>query len=71
MKVMSKALVDKGYYKQKVIDKYCGEIEMLENKHVLRVDQEDHSVVDCFITFQLELISSSSHKICVPYSMKS
>ncbi|XP_047941418.1 receptor-like protein EIX2 [Salvia hispanica] len=43
---MSKGLVDKGYYKQKVIDKYCGEIEMLENKHVLRVDQEDHSVVD-------------------------
>ncbi|KAJ7963800.1 DNA/RNA-binding protein KIN17 [Quillaja saponaria] len=44
VKVMSKALADKGYYKQKgvvrkVIDKYVGEIEMLESKHVLRVDQ--------------------------------
>ncbi|KAL1535810.1 DNA/RNA-binding protein kin17 [Salvia divinorum] len=50
VKVMSKALVDKGYYKQKgvvrkVIDKYCGEIEMLENKHVLRVDQEELETV--------------------------
>ncbi|KAL8538517.1 hypothetical protein ACS0TY_000506 [Phlomoides rotata] len=46
VKVMSKALADKGYYKQKgvvrkVIDKHCGEIEMLESKHVLRVDQEE------------------------------
>ena len=44
VKVMSKALAEKGYYKQKgvvkkVIDKYVGEIEMLESKHVLRVDQ--------------------------------
>ncbi|KAG6393325.1 hypothetical protein SASPL_147564 [Salvia splendens] len=50
VKVMSKALVDKGYYKlkgvvRKVIDKYCGEIEMLENKHVLRVDQEELETV--------------------------
>ncbi|KAK4414316.1 KIN17-like protein [Sesamum alatum] len=50
VKVMSKALADKGYYKQKgvvrkVIDKYCGEIEMLENKHVLRVDQEELETV--------------------------
>ncbi|KAG6399749.1 hypothetical protein SASPL_141232 [Salvia splendens] len=50
VKVMSKALVDKGHYKQKgvvrkVIDKYCGEIEMLENKHVLRVDQEELETV--------------------------
>lgn len=43
-KVMRKSLVDKGkYYKQKgvvlkVIDKYVGEIEMLETKHLLRVD---------------------------------
>lgn len=41
---MRKSLVDKGkYYKQKgvvlkVIDKYVGEIEMLETKHLLRVD---------------------------------
>ncbi|KAL8551447.1 hypothetical protein ACS0TY_000517 [Phlomoides rotata] len=46
VKVMSKALAGKGYYKQKgvvrkVIDKHCGEIEMLESKHVLRVDQEE------------------------------
>ncbi|KAH6833247.1 DNA/RNA-binding protein Kin17 [Perilla frutescens var. hirtella] len=50
VKVMSKALADKGYYKQKgvvrrVIDKYCGEIEMVENKHVLRVDQEELETV--------------------------
>ncbi|KAL5763591.1 hypothetical protein ACOSP7_019855 [Xanthoceras sorbifolium] len=50
VKVMSKALADKGYYKQKgvvrkVIDKYVGEIEMLENKHVLRVDQDELETV--------------------------
>ncbi|KAK4353714.1 hypothetical protein RND71_025908 [Anisodus tanguticus] len=50
VKVMSKALADRGYYKKKdvirkVIDKYVGEIEMLENKHVLRVDQEELETV--------------------------
>lgn len=50
VKVMSKALAQKGYYKQKgvvrkVIDKYVGEIEMLESKHVLRVDQEELETV--------------------------
>ncbi|ESR34502.1 hypothetical protein CICLE_v10005088mg [Citrus x clementina] len=50
VKVMSKALADKGYYKQKgvvrkVIDKYVGEIEMLEKKHVLRVDQDELETV--------------------------
>ncbi|KAG0467607.1 hypothetical protein HPP92_018590 [Vanilla planifolia] len=50
VKVMSKTLADKGYYKQKgvvrkVIDKYVGEIEMLENKHVLRIDQEELETV--------------------------
>ncbi|KAL3630478.1 DNA/RNA-binding protein kin17 [Castilleja foliolosa] len=50
VKVMSKDLADKGYYKQKgvvrkVIDRYCGEIEMLENKHMLRVDQEELETV--------------------------
>lgn len=50
VKVMSKALADKGYYKQKgvvkkVIDKYVGEIEMLESKHVLRVDQQELETV--------------------------
>lgn len=50
VKVMSKALADKGYYKQKgiikkVIDKYVGEIEMLDNKHKLRVDQEELETV--------------------------
>jgi len=44
--MMSKLLAEKGYYKQKgvvkkVIDKYVGEIEMLESKHVLRVDQDE------------------------------
>ncbi|KAM0953313.1 putative KIN17-like protein [Dioscorea sansibarensis] len=50
VKVMSKALESKGYYKQKgvvkrVIDKYVGEIEMLENKHLLRIDQEELETV--------------------------
>ncbi|KAK2635133.1 hypothetical protein Ddye_029925 [Dipteronia dyeriana] len=50
VKVMSKALVDKGYYKQKsvvnkVIDKYVGEIQMLDNKHVFRVDQDELETV--------------------------
>ncbi|CAI9096825.1 OLC1v1033050C1 [Oldenlandia corymbosa var. corymbosa] len=50
VKVMSKPLAEKGYYKQKgvvrkVIDKYVGEIEMLESKHVLRVDQEELETV--------------------------
>lgn len=50
VKVMSKALADKGYYKQKgiirkVIDKYVGEIEMIESKHILRVDQEELETV--------------------------
>ncbi|KAK1591965.1 hypothetical protein Q3G72_016795 [Acer saccharum] len=50
VKVMSKPLAEKGYYKQKgvvrkVIDKYVGEIEMLDNKHVLRVDQDELETV--------------------------
>ncbi|XP_031251107.1 KIN17-like protein [Pistacia vera] len=50
VKVLSKALAKKGYYKQKgvvrkVIDKYVGEIEMLDNKHVLRVDQDELETV--------------------------
>ncbi|GFZ14978.1 DNA/RNA-binding protein Kin17, conserved region [Actinidia rufa] len=50
VKVMSKALAEKGYFKQKgvvrkVIDKYVGEIEMLESKHVLRVDQDELEMV--------------------------
>ncbi|MQL73097.1 hypothetical protein Taro_005439 [Colocasia esculenta] len=50
VKVMSKPLAEKGYYKQKgavvkVVDKYVGEIEMLEKKHVLRVDQDELETV--------------------------
>ena len=50
VKVMSKSLAEKGYYKQKevvkkVIDKYVGEIEMFESKHVLRVDQDELETV--------------------------
>ncbi|KAK2971303.1 hypothetical protein RJ640_001329 [Escallonia rubra] len=50
VKVMSEALAEKGYFKQKgvvrrVIDKYVGEIEMLESKHVLRVDQAELETV--------------------------
>lgn len=50
VKIMSKDLAEKGYYKQKgvirkVIDKYVGEIEMIESKHKLRVDQEELETV--------------------------
>ncbi|CAN1152472.1 KIN17-like protein [Linum perenne] len=50
VKIMSKSLAEKGYYKQKgvvkkVIDKYVGEIEMLESKHRLRVDQVELETV--------------------------
>ncbi|KAF5186771.1 DNA/RNA-binding protein KIN17 [Thalictrum thalictroides] len=50
VKVMSKALADKGYYKQKgvvvkVVDKYVGEIQMLDTKHVLRIDQAELETV--------------------------
>lgn len=50
VKVMCKPLAEKGYYKQKgvvrkVVDKYVGEIEMIESKHVLRVDQEELETV--------------------------
>lgn len=48
VKVMSRNLAD--YYKQKgivlrVISKYVGEIEMLESKHILKVDQEELETV--------------------------
>jgi DNA/RNA-binding protein KIN17 len=47
---MSKLLAEKGYYKQKgvvkrVIEKYVGEIEMLETKHKVRIDQEELETV--------------------------
>ncbi|XP_068668290.1 KIN17-like protein [Aristolochia californica] len=50
VKVMSKALAEKGYLKQKgvvkkVIDKYVGEVEMIDNKHVLRIDQAELETV--------------------------
>nr|GFA93466.1 hypothetical protein [Tanacetum cinerariifolium] len=50
VKVMSKDLADKGYYKQKgvvrkVSDKYVWESEMIESKHKLRVDQEELETV--------------------------
>jgi DNA/RNA-binding protein KIN17 len=50
VKVMSKSLADKGYYKQKgvvkrVMDKYVREVEMLERKHVLGVDQDELETV--------------------------
>lgn len=48
VKVMSRNLAD--YYKQKgvvqrVISKYVGEIQMLDSKHVLKVDQEELETV--------------------------
>ncbi|KAL2900165.1 KIN17-like protein [Bienertia sinuspersici] len=50
VKVMSRKLADKGYFKKKgvvkkVINKYVGEIEMLDTKHVLRVDQAELETV--------------------------
>ncbi|XP_031490273.1 KIN17-like protein [Nymphaea colorata] len=50
VKIMSKALAEKGYYKQKgivqkVIDKYVGEIKMIDNGHLLRVDQQELETV--------------------------
>jgi DNA/RNA-binding protein KIN17 len=50
VKVMSKSLADKGYYKEKgvverVISKYVGEIRMLESNHLLKVDQEELETV--------------------------
>ena len=50
VKVMSKALKDKGLYKQKgvvqrVIDRYVGEIKMLEGGLVVRVDQAELETV--------------------------
>ncbi|KAK9154281.1 hypothetical protein Sjap_001761 [Stephania japonica] len=50
VKVMSEGLKCKGYYKQKgvvmkVIEKYVGEIRMLDSKHVLRVDQNELETV--------------------------
>ncbi|OWM70060.1 KIN17-like protein [Punica granatum] len=50
VKVMNKKLADGKYYKQKgvvrkVIDKYTGEIGMLESKDVLKVDQEELETV--------------------------
>ncbi|KAK9683286.1 hypothetical protein RND81_10G129000 [Saponaria officinalis] len=50
VKVMSKKLKEGVYYKmkgvvRKVIDKYVGEIEMIDSKHVLRVDQAELETV--------------------------
>ncbi|KAL5706161.1 DNA/RNA-binding protein kin17 [Ranunculus cassubicifolius] len=50
VKVMSKALEEKGYYKQKgvvtkVVKKYAGEIKMLDSKHVLIIDQAELETV--------------------------
>ncbi|KAJ7287907.1 hypothetical protein O6H91_23G035800 [Diphasiastrum complanatum] len=50
VKVMSQALMEKGYYKQKgvvirVIGKYVGEIRMLDGGDVLKVDQEELETV--------------------------
>lgn len=50
VKVMNKTLADGKYYKQKgvvrkVIDRYTGEIGLLESKDVLKVDQEELETV--------------------------
>lgn len=50
VKVMSKVLAEKGYYKQKgvvlrVISRYVGEIKMLDSGDILKVDQEELETV--------------------------
>lgn len=50
VKVMSKALQEKGYYKQKgvvqkVVSKYVAEIKMIDSGHVLRIDQQELETV--------------------------
>lgn len=50
VKVMSRVLADKGYYKQKgvvirIIGKYVGEIKMLDSGDILKVDQEELETV--------------------------
>ncbi|PHT49177.1 hypothetical protein CQW23_13385 [Capsicum baccatum] len=50
VKVVSKDWANTSYYKQKgivrkVIDKYVGEIEMLESRDIVRVDQDDLETV--------------------------
>ncbi|KAK2078997.1 hypothetical protein QBZ16_002687 [Prototheca wickerhamii] len=50
VKVMSKALQEHGYYKQKgivsrVLDDFVGEIEMLDSGDIIRVDQEELETV--------------------------
>ncbi|CAA6661751.1 unnamed protein product [Spirodela intermedia] len=70
VKVMSRALADKGYYKQKgvvvkVIDKYVGEIEMLEKQHILRIDQEElETVIPQIGGLVRILLSVNTDKFC-------
>eukprot|EP00879_Flechtneria_rotunda_P011949 GHRR01012480.1.p2 GENE.GHRR01012480.1~~GHRR01012480.1.p2 ORF type:complete len:164 (+),score=67.56 GHRR01012480.1:766-1257(+) len=50
VKVLSKALKEHGYYKQKgvvwkVIDRYVGEISMLDSGDVIRIDQAELETV--------------------------
>eukprot|EP00887_Chlorella_sp_A99_P007746 scaffold20.g7746.t1 len=50
VKVLSKALKEHGYYKQKgvvlrVVDRYVGEIEMLDSGDIVRVDQAELETV--------------------------
>ncbi|QHO12573.1 hypothetical protein HN51_070221 [Arachis hypogaea] len=61
---MSKALAEKGYYKQKgvvrkVIDKYVEKIEMLESKHVLRVDQEELETVIPQVVGRVKIVNGA------------
>ncbi|XP_078180670.1 DNA/RNA-binding protein Kin17, conserved region [Carex rostrata] len=81
VKVMSKSLAEKGYYKEKgvvkrVIDKYVGEIEMLETKHRLRIDQDELETVipqigglvkivnGAYRGLNAKLLSVDTHKFC-------
>lgn len=50
VKVMAKGLKDAGYYKQKgrvvkVLDQYIGEVEMLDDGAIVRVDQAELETV--------------------------
>ncbi|XVE52677.1 hypothetical protein DITRI_Ditri02bG0142000 [Diplodiscus trichospermus] len=66
VKVMSKTLAEKGYYKQKgvvrkVIGRYVGQIEMLDDKHVLRIDQEELETVIPQIGGVVRIVNAAYH----------
>jgi len=69
VKVLSSALRIHGYYKQKgvikrIVDRYMAEIEMLNSKDVIRVDQAELETVLPAVGGRL-LILKGSHEDCI------